>query len=134
MIQTAPTTIAAEKFAHLEDAWNRADGAAFGDAFADEIDFVNIRGEHHRGDGAAIGRAHQGIFDSIYAGNTVRFRVDVAREIATGVILAVVGSTLDAPSGPLRGVNNARITAVITEQDDGWAIEAFHNTLVQEGR
>jgi uncharacterized protein (TIGR02246 family) len=133
MLQTAPTTIAAEKFERLEQAWNRADGAAFGDAFADETDFVNIRGEHHRGDGALIGRAHQGIFDSIYAGSRVRLRVDIAREIAPGTILAVVSSTLDVPSGPMRGVNNARITAVITEQDDGWAIEAFHNTLVREG-
>jgi uncharacterized protein (TIGR02246 family) len=132
MLQTAPTTIAAEKFEQLEQAWNRADGAAFGEAFASETDFVNIRGEHHRGDGALIGQAHQGIFDSIYAGSSVRLRVDIAREIGPGTILAVVSSTLDVPSGPMRGVNNARITAVITEQDDGWAIEAFHNTLVRD--
>ena len=130
MLQTEPTTVAAEKFEQLEQAWNRADGAAFGAAFADETDFVNVRGEHHRGDGAAIGRAHQEIFDSIYAGSSVRYRVDVAREIAPGTILASVAATLDAPSGPMRGVNDARITAVITEQDDRWAIEAFHNTLV----
>jgi uncharacterized protein (TIGR02246 family) len=132
MLQTAPTTIAAEKFEQLERAWNRADGAAFGQAFASETDFVNIRGEHHRGDGALIGRAHQGIFDSIYAGSSVRLRVDIAREIGPGTILAVVSSTLDVPGGPMRGVNNARISAVITEQDEGWAIEAFHNTLVRD--
>jgi uncharacterized protein (TIGR02246 family) len=132
MLQTAPTTIAAEKFEQLEQAWNRADGAAFGQAFASETDFVNIRGEHHRGDGALIGRAHQGIFDSIYAGSSVRLRVDIAREIGPGTILAVVSSTLDVPGGPMRGVNNARISAVITEQDEGWAIEAFHNTLVRD--
>ena len=30
---------------HLAAAWNRADGAAFGEVFAAETDFVNIRGE-----------------------------------------------------------------------------------------
>jgi uncharacterized protein (TIGR02246 family) len=128
----SPTTIAAARFEQIEQAWNRADGAAFGGAFADDTDFVNIRGAHHRGDGATIGHAHQGIFDSIYAGSTVHYRLDVAREIAPGCILAVATSTLDAPSGPLQGVNNSRITAVITEQDDGWVIEAFQNTLVRD--
>jgi len=122
--------IASSCFEHLEAAWNAADGPASGEVFSDATEFVNIRGEHLRGDGAMIGQAHQGIFDTIYLGSTMHYEVDVAREIAPGVIVAVVTSMLNAPSGPLQGVNQSRITVVITDQNGQWSIVAFQNTLV----
>ena len=121
--------IAATVLEQAEQAWNEADGAAFGALFAAESDFVNIRGEHHRG-GAVIGRGHQAIFDTIYAGSTVRYRVEFARPLAPGQILAVAGATLEAPTGPMRGVNHSRLTAILVLQDGRWLITAFHNTLV----
>ena len=125
-----PAAIAAALFQHMERAWNAADGAGSGEVFADATEFVNIRGEHFRGDGAMIGQAHQMIFDTIYSGSTMRYDVDVARLVAPGCIVAVVTSTLDAPSGPLQGVNQSRITAVITEEGGQWSIVGFQNTLV----
>ena len=125
-----PTAIATACFEHLEAAWNAADGPASGQVFADDTDFVNIRGEHFRGDGAMIGQAHQMIFDTIYLGSTMHYDIDVAREIVPGCIVAVVTSTLDAPSGPLQGVNQSKITAVFTQEGDRWSIMAFQNTLV----
>lgn len=127
-----PTEIAASLFEQLEQAWNAADGAAFGAPFTNESDFVDIRGGHHRGRDAIAG-GHQGIFDSIYAGSVVRFQVDMAREVAPGTIVAVTSGTLDAPTGPLKGVNHARNTAVIVERDGEWQITAFQNTLVAQG-
>jgi uncharacterized protein (TIGR02246 family) len=129
---TSTEAIATTILEQLEQAWNAGDGAAFGAPFADESDFVNVRGEHHRG-ADNIAHGHQAIFDSIYAGSTVRFRLDMARPVA-GTILAVATSTLDAPSGPLQGIHNARFTMVIAEQGDDWRVAAFHNTLVAEGR
>ena len=129
---TSTEAIATTILEQLEQAWNAGDGAAFGAPFADESDFVNVRGEHHRG-ADNIAHGHQAIFDSIYAGSTVRFRLDVARPVA-GAILAVASSTLDAPSGPLKGIHNARFTMVIAEQGDDWRVASFHNTLVAEGR
>jgi uncharacterized protein (TIGR02246 family) len=126
----APTTVADAVFAGLEAAWNTADGAAFGAAFAAETDFVDIRGEHHRGGPDAMGAGHQAIFDTIYAGSTVAYRVDVAREAAPGVLVAVATSTLDAPGGPLAGVHHSRVTAVLRGAGDRWEITAFQNTLV----
>jgi uncharacterized protein (TIGR02246 family) len=123
------TAIAAALFQRLEQTWNEADGAGFGAVFTADADFVDIRGTHHRGD-TTIGDGHQAIFDGIYAGSTVSYQLDTAREIGSGCIAAVAGATLDAPGGPLRGVNHSRITAVITAQDDGWAIAAFQNTLI----
>jgi uncharacterized protein (TIGR02246 family) len=129
---TSTEAIATTILEQLELAWNAGDGAAFGAPFADESDFVNVRGEHHRG-ADNIAHGHQAIFDSIYAGSTVRFRLDMARPVA-GTILAVATSTLDAPSGPLQGIHNARFTMVIAEQGDDWRVASFHNTLVAEGR
>ena len=129
---TNPATIAASLFQQAEDAWNAADGAAFGALFTEESDFVNIRGEHHRGS-VAIARGHQGIFDTIYRGSRVRYEPELARSVAPGTIVALAAATLEVPAGPLQGVLNARMTVVITEQDGRWLITAFHNTLVAEG-
>jgi uncharacterized protein (TIGR02246 family) len=128
-----PQAVATTILEHMVQAWNAGDGAAFGTVFADEIDFVDIRGGHHRGDGAHIGQGHQALFDSIYAGSTVRLRLDVARLLTPGCLMAVATSTLDAPHGPLRGVNHSRMTMVITAQEGDPRITAFQNTLVVEG-
>jgi uncharacterized protein (TIGR02246 family) len=124
-----PTAIAAAVLEHLESAWNEADGTAFGAAFLNDAEFVDIRGSHHRGR-SAIGHGHQAIFDSIYAGSTVHYQLDVAHLISPGCILAVATATLDAPTGPLQGVNHSRLTVIIAEQGEGWAVAGLHNTLV----
>jgi uncharacterized protein (TIGR02246 family) len=121
--------VAVDTFARLADAWNRGDGTAYGEQFAAGADFVDIRGDHHRG-AVAIGHGHQAIFESIYARSTVTYEVDVARSLGPGVVLAIATSTLVAPSGPLQGTHNSRTTVVLSEGDDGWSISALHNTLV----
>lgn len=129
---TDPTAIAAELFERLETAWNDGDGAAFGAPFADVTDFVDIRGVHHHGEGVAMGRGHQHIFDTIYKGSTIRYQVTSAREAVPGCIVATASATLDAPTGPMLGASQSRITAVVVRQGDRWAITAFHNTLAQQ--
>ena len=127
---TDPAAVASTALEHLEQAWNRADGAGFGALLAEETDFVDIRGGHHRGDGSQIGASHQGLFDGIYAGSSVEYRLDVARLLAPGCILAVATSTLDAPGGPLPGINHSRMTMALAHENGEWRIFAFHNTLV----
>jgi uncharacterized protein (TIGR02246 family) len=112
----------------LETAWNAGDGAAFARPFADDADFVNIRGEHHRSR-EAIAQGHEAILATIYKGSTVRFQLDGARPIATGVVLAHVKSLLKAPTGPLAGEHNALFSLVLVEDHRVWRIAAFHNTL-----
>ena len=122
-------TIATDRLRELELAWNRADGTAFGAAFTDDADFVDIRGDHHTGSGAIAG-GHQAIFDSIYAGSTVRYDLDTARTVAPGCIVVVATGTLDAPHGPLQGINRSRMTAVMSVHGDRWLITSFQNTLI----
>ena len=121
---------AATTATRLAKAWNAADGHDFGAAFTDDADFVDIRGDHHEGR-HAISAGHQAIFDTIYKGSTVDYRVESVRPVADGLAVAVMGATLVAPAGPLAGTNRSRLTAVLAEQADGrWLVAAFHNTLL----
>lgn len=123
-----PKSTAETVIKRLEDAWNAADGAAFGAPFAPDADFVTVRGELHSGQEIAAG--HQQIFDTIYAGSTVRYTVLQARELDDRVILAHVTGTLNAPTGPLAGENLALATVVLVSDGEDHRIAAFHNTLV----
>ena len=114
----------------LEASWNAADGARFGVPFTDDADFVTIRGEHLRSR-EAIAKGHQGIFDSIYKGSTVRYEVSSVRAIAPGVAVAHVKTELNAPTGPLAGKHNSLFTIVLVQLQGDWRIAAFHNTLVK---
>ena len=123
-----PKNIAENLIKRLEDAWNAADGAAFGAAFAPDADFVAIRGDLHSGDAIAAG--HQQIFDTIYAGSTIRYTVLQARELDDRVVLAHVRGTLNAPTGPLAGETNALASVVVVSDGDDHRIAAFHNTVI----
>ena len=66
--------IVSDLVSELEEAWNTADGARFARPFAEDADFVNIRGEHLR-TREVIAKGRQAIFDTIYAGSVVRYQV-----------------------------------------------------------
>jgi uncharacterized protein (TIGR02246 family) len=121
--------IVSDLVSELEKAWNAADGAGFGRPFAEDADFVNIRGEHFR-TREAIAKGHQAIFNTIYKGSVVRYHVAAVRAIAPGILLAHVKSTLKAPTGPLAGEHSSLFTLVLVQDQHDWRIAAFHNTLV----
>ena len=64
--------IVSDVVGELEKAWNAADGTRFARPFAEDADFVNIRGEHLR-TREAIARGHQAILNSIYKGSVVHY-------------------------------------------------------------
>ena len=121
--------IVSEIVVDLEQAWNAADGAEFARHFSEGADFVNIRGDHLR-TRDVIAKGHQGIFDTIYKGSVVSYRPAGVRSIAPGVLLAHVRATLKAPLGPLAGEHQSLFTMVLVQEQSGWRIAAFHNTLV----
>ena len=125
--------VATELIERLEQAWNEADGRAFGESFTADADFVDIRGEHHRGQDA-IAAGHQAIFDSIYKGSTTDYELIRARELSDNVILAHATGALKVPSGPLAGEHSAVQSLVLVRGGDGWKIAGFHNTLVAPQR
>jgi uncharacterized protein (TIGR02246 family) len=113
----------------LEAAWNAADGSAFGGPFAEDADFVTIRGDHLR-TRDVIAKGHQVIFDTIYQGSKVRYQLAEVRTITPGVVVAHVKATLTAPTGPLAGEHGSLFTIVVVQYDGDWQIAAFHNTLI----
>ena len=117
----------------LEAAWNAGDGEAFAAPFAEDADFVNIRGEHARGR-RAIAAGHTAIFRTIYAGSANRMTLESARLPRPPVALVRVLATLDAPHGPLAGRHQARLTMILTREPEGWRIASLHNTLVAPER
>ena len=123
--------IAANIINKPEQAWNAADGAAFGAPFTDDADFVAIRGDYHH-TGEAIAQGHQHIFDTIYKDSLIRHELMQARTLDENVIIAHAKSTLNAPAGPLAGEHNAVATLIIVHMASEWQIAAFHNTLVAE--
>lgn len=56
--------VVARVVTNLEAGWNSADGEMFSKPFADDADFVTIRGEQYR-NREVIARGHQAIFNSI---------------------------------------------------------------------
>src|SRR4028119_908857 len=121
--------VTTELIGRLELAWNEADGRAFGEPFTADADFINIRGDHLRGQ-EAIAAGHQAIFDSIYKGSSTDFELVRARELSDDVILAHATAVLSAPSGPLAGEHSAVQSLVLVRGGAGWEIAAFHNTLM----
>ena len=121
--------IVLDLIAELENAWNAGDGSAFAQPFAEDADFVNIRGEHFR-TREAIAKGHQGIFNTIYKDSVVRYQVAGVRAIAPGILLAHVKATLKAPTGPLAGEHRSLFTVVLAQGQDAWRIAAFHNRLI----
>ena len=112
----------------LESAWNALDASAFASHFADDADFVNIRGEHHRSK-AAIAAGHAAIFRTIYLGSTVKMTLETARLLHPDVALVHVHSVLEVPQGPVAGRHRACFSMALTRRGGGWEIAAFHNTL-----
>ena len=121
----AATAIATAWFDALTTTWNAADAAAYGELFAEDATFTDIRGGRHVGR-QAIAAGHQGIFDTVYAGSVVRYEVRAVRLLTERTAIAVADAVLEVPAGPLAGSHDARITVVL---EDGVGV-AFHNTLV----
>ena len=121
--------VAATILQHLQDTWNAGDGIALGEPFAEDVDFVDIRGDHHRGR-EAVAHGHQAIFDTIYKGSTITYELVSARQLADEVILAHSRALMRAPAGPLAGENRAVQTLVLTRTGGDWRVAAFQNTLV----
>jgi uncharacterized protein (TIGR02246 family) len=128
-MQVDQQQILAKIASDLEQAWNARDGEAFARRFAEDADFVNIRGEHFR-TRPTIAAGHQAIFDSIYQGSVLRCEPAGVRPLSSSVLVGRIRGRLRVPSGPLAGEHNALATLVLVDDGDGWRIAVFHNTVV----
>jgi uncharacterized protein (TIGR02246 family) len=122
-----PANVAHHVLQQLEHAWNRADGAAYGAEFTDDAEFVDIRGILHRGRPAIAG-GHQAIFNSIYKGSTMSYRLVGARAVSPEVVVCHGVATMKTPNGMFDG-RHALNTLVLARSGEQWRVTAFHNQL-----
>ncbi len=123
--------------AGLTDAWNRGDAKAFSARFAADGSFTNVLGI------VAYGREifelrHSEIFSTIYKGSVLRQSIGMVRFIRPDVAVVDVDAALTGyarlPPGVQAGSDGllrAKLQLVLTREDDGWWIAAFHNVDVK---
>ena len=110
----------------MQRGWNSANGELFASVFTDDCDFVDIRGDHHRGR-IPNAKGHQAILDTIYKGTQLTYEVLSARATA-GVIVAHALGTMTGTT-PLPPNNGSIATLVLVPDGASWRVAAFHNTL-----
>ncbi|MDT7784331.1 MAG: hypothetical protein QOF58_2750 [Pseudonocardiales bacterium] len=111
-------------FAELAEAWNRGDGAAYGECFTDDATYVAWVGTTYRG-GKDIGRSHQVLFDTYLKGTKLTTEGDVDVRFY-GEDTAVLTSRGDVGKKQSKGTKVQTFTLV--RRNGMWKIAAFQNT------
>ncbi|MBZ5650407.1 MAG: SgcJ/EcaC family oxidoreductase [Acidobacteriia bacterium] len=142
-VQTQPRDLSHETaaiqalVAWLSDAWNRGDAKAFSARFAADGSFTNVLGI------VAYGREifelrHAEIFSAIYKGSVLQQSIGKLRFIRPDVAVVDVDAAVSGyrrlPPGVQAGsdgVLRAKLQLVLTREDDGWWISAYHNVDVK---
>ena len=123
--------VAREIAGRLEQAWNAGDGDAWGAEFADDAEFVTVRGEYFS-TRDAITQGHHFIFTTFYKGSTNRIWLLHARPIRDDVILAHTAAELTVPAGPMAGAHRAIHSMLLVRANGTWRIASFHNTFTSD--
>lgn len=117
--------------AEVQAAWNAHDMVRFAANFADDADFVNVRGMWWRGR-AEIEERHTASHASRFRDSRMANRLEEAREIAPGVWVAHVSWTMEGHlrSGPrdTAEVRHGISTWVLQRRGTKLVIAAAHNT------
>lgn len=116
---------------HLEAAWNAADHTAWAGLFAEDADFVTVRGDYFR-TRPTIAAGHQVIFSTVYKGSVNQLDLLGARALADQLIVAHARATLTVPAGPMAGTHHAVMSLLLQRADQrsgAWQIASFHNTF-----
>jgi uncharacterized protein (TIGR02246 family) len=120
--------VAREILDRLEHAWNGADADTWADQFAEDADFVTVRGDYFRGR-ADIAGGHHAIFSTIYKGSQNHLELLRTRTLGETVIVAHARAWLSVPAGPMAGQHQAVMSLTLVPSDGRWRIVSFHNTF-----
>ncbi|GAA4638153.1 hypothetical protein GCM10023196_094770 [Actinoallomurus vinaceus] len=108
-----------------QDVWNRGDGAAYGELFADDATDVTYVGTVYHG-GLEIGRAHQALFDSFLKGS--RLAIEIVDIRFHGADTAVVVTRGDVHKGKPKKLGKIATYTVVRRGDGRWRIAAVQKT------
>jgi uncharacterized protein (TIGR02246 family) len=111
-----------ELWRRMEKGWADGDGDAFAGVFAQDVDFVTVRGEELFGR-QAVAAGHSQLFAEPYRDTTLTAEISLIKPLADGISLVHVTSSI-APAGI-----TTHAQAVVVQHDGGWEIAAFHNMI-----
>ncbi|MFE4545921.1 SgcJ/EcaC family oxidoreductase [Streptomyces sp. NPDC056785] len=107
----------------MAEGWRLGDAEAFGAVFAEDVDFVTVRGEELRGR-AAVVAGHARLFAGPFKGTRLIPEIRMVRSVGAGLTL-VHAVTVIEPGGPA-----THAQALVADDGSGRRIVAFHNMTV----
>jgi uncharacterized protein (TIGR02246 family) len=108
-----------------QEAWNRGDGAAYGELFtADATDVTYVGTVYHGGE--EIGRAHQALFDGFLKGT--RLAMEIIDIRLHGPDTAVVVTRGDVHKGKPKKLGKIATYTLVRAADGRWRIAAVQKT------
>jgi uncharacterized protein (TIGR02246 family) len=124
-------TALAELVADVEDSWNAHDMGRFAARFAEDADFINVRGWWWRGRDE-IERRHALLHETMFSQSSMSLELASTREVCPGVVLAhirwrMVGHEFGGPdqtSEPRTGI----WSWVVRDRGGSAEIVSSHNT------
>src|SRR5215213_3873911 len=131
---TASADLAAirQVLANLAACWNRADGAAYGALFTDDADYIDVTGTRTCG-GAAIGTAHQFLWDRFLKGSILETSDDADVQLIAPDVAIVIATGAARLAGQAIALSDRQSinTTVLIKQKGEWRIRAFQNGRIQ---
>ena len=111
-----------ELWRRMEHGWATGDGEVFASVFAQDVDFVNVRGEELFGR-RAVALGHGQLFAGPYRDTKLTAEISLIRPLTDGISLVHVTSSI-APAGI-----TTHAQAVVVRRAGVWEIAAFHNMI-----
>jgi len=116
----------------LETTWNTHDMVTYADLIADECQWVNVVGMWWQGKDEVV-RAHAAFHKSLFKSVNQYNEAASLRQIAPGVVLAVVRVRMESyttPDGKVIPEGRTRLTYVIVQHGEKWQVASAQNTPI----
>jgi uncharacterized protein (TIGR02246 family) len=125
-------------FDGLSDAWEQADGNAWGNYFTDAADFTVWFGLHLKGR-KEISEGHQWVFDTLYPNTRYEFTITDLYFLKPDIAIAHLNASIIKPGDALPEEPHTLPVAVLQKIGNTWKIVMFHNMKnqikeIEEGR
>ena len=124
-----PMEVAEKLASDFVDSWNLHDMVRFAQLFHTDASFVNVIGQLMKGRDE-IEKIHAAAHAGPFLTSTLQMRVEDARRVVPGVMVAHVTSSLHGDSRDPSSERKTLFTFVLEVRDDQWRIVAAQNTNI----
>lgn len=125
--RTADRAAIADVFAQLEEAWSRADAAAYGALFTEDCTYTIWVGTQYRGRRAVV-ESHQALWSRFLKGTKLAGEIVSVDFPAPDVAILLSRGDVHKGAKRPRKLTKVQTTTLVRQADGAWRIAAFHNT------